>query len=253
MKQTSILDNPNEVKANDSYTVLPTVKKAVLHEPNIELLNIDCLHYMKQCSDKQFDLAIVDPPYGINIHKMNYTQSTKGGVAKRRDYSSVGDWDKEIPKQDYFDELRRISKNQIVWGGNYFTDYLPPTKGWVFWDKRTDEKYSNDFADGELAWTSFDTPLRCFRWLWSGMLQQNMKDKQQRIHPTEKPKQLYEWLLMKYANENDKIIDTHLGSGSIALACWNMKYDLVGMDINKKYVTDANNRLETYRKQLTLF
>lgn len=247
MKQISIFDKPTNAKDMESKNI----KKASLHEPEIELLNIDCLVYMKQCSDKQFDLAIVDPPYGISIHKMNYTQSTKGGLAKRRDYSSVGDWDKEIPRQEYWTELMRISKNQIVWGGNYFS--LPPVKGWVFWDKRTDEKYSTDYADGELAWTSFNKPLRCFRWLWNGMLQQNMKDKQQRIHPTEKPKALYEWLLMKYAKKGDKIIDTHLGSGSIAMACWNMKYDLVGMDINKSYVDNAKERFENYRKQLTLF
>lgn len=225
--------------------------KIGLREPNIELLFTDCMLYMKRCDDKQFDLAIVDPPYGINIHKMNYTQSLKGGLAKRRDYSSVGDWDKEIPKKEYWTELMRISKNQIVWGGNYFS--LPPVKGWIFWDKRTDPKYNTDFADGELAWTSYNKPLRCFRWLWNGMLQQNMKDKQLRIHPTEKPKALYEWLLMKYAKKGDKIIDTHLGSGSIAMACWNMKYDLVGMDINETYVEAAKKRLDDYRKQLTLF
>ncbi len=225
--------------------------KISLPEPNIELLNTDCMRYMKCCVDKQFDLAIVDPPYGIGIHKMNFTQNRKGGLAKRGDYSSVGDWDKEIPNQEYWKELMRISKNQIIWGGNYFP--LPQSRGWIFWDKRTDDKYNVDYADGELAWTSFDRPIRCFRWLWNGMLQQNMKDKQLRIHPTEKPKALYEWLLMKYANECDKIIYTHLGSGSISIACWNMKYDLVGMDINRSYVEAAQKRFDDYRKQLTLF
>ncbi len=247
MKQTSIFDK-STTKLN---TVLPTDKNISLKEPKIELLNIDCLHYLKQCDNKQFDLAIVDPPYGINIHKMNFTQNTKGGLAKRGDYSSMGNWDKEVPTDEYWIELMRVSKNQIVWGGNYFS--LPSVRGWVFWDKRTHEKYDNDFGDGELAWTSFDRPLRCFRWLWNGMLQQNMKDKQQRIHPAEKPKALYEWLLMNYAKKGDKIIDTHLGSGSIAMACWNMKHDLVGMDINKKYIDSANKRLTDYIKQLRLF
>ncbi|MFD0863889.1 DNA methyltransferase [Sungkyunkwania multivorans] len=227
-------------------------KKTInIYEPKIELLVMDCMVYMKDCRDKQFDLAIVDPPYGIGIHKMNFTQNRKGGLAKRGDYSSISDWDKEIPKQAYWDELFRISKNQIIWGGNYFS--LPPMKGWVFWDKRTDAKYNTDYADGELAWTSFNKPLRCFRWLWNGMLQQNMKNKQIRIHPTEKPKALYEWLLMNYAKKGDKIIDTHIGSGSIAMACWNMKYDLVGMDINPVYVKAAQKRLDDYRKQLKLF
>lgn len=222
-----------------------------LYEPEIELLTIDCMAYMKHCRNNQFDLAIVDPPYGTNIHKMNFTKSLKGGLAKRRDYSSIGDWDKDIPRKKYWKELMRISKNQIIWGGNFFP--LPQSRGWIFWDKRTDEKYNTDFADGELAWTSFDRPMRCFRWLWNGMLQQNMKNKQSRIHPTEKPKALYEWLLMNYAKRGDKIIDTHLGSGSIAMACWNMKYDLVGMDINKEYVNAAKKRFNEYRKQLTLF
>ena len=225
--------------------------ESVLYEPKIELLVTDCMDYMKECDDGQFDLAIVDPPYGINIHKMSFTQSRKGGLAKRRDYSSIGDWDRAIPKLYYWVELKRISKNLIIWGGNYFP--LPQSRGWIFWDKRTQDKYNVDYADGELAWTSFDRPMRCFRWLWNGMLQQNMKNKQHRIHPTEKPKALYEWLLMNYAKKGDKIIDTHLGSGSIAMACWNMKYDLVGMDINPEYVKAAKNRLEDYRKQLTLF
>jgi|TARA_R110000744_G_scaffold132978_2_gene241264 site-specific DNA-methyltransferase (adenine-specific) len=223
----------------------------VLCEPRIELLNINCMVYLKTCIDNQFDLAIVDPPYGIGIHKMNFTRSLKAGLAKRKDYSKTGDWDKEIPKPEYWKELMRVSKNQIIWGGNFFP--LPSSRGWIFWDKRTDPKYNTDFADGELAWTSFDKPVRCFRWLWNGMLQQNMKDKQIRIHPTEKPKALYEWLLMKYAKKGDKIIDTHLGSGSIAMACWNMKYDLVGMDVNKVYVEAAKKRLNSYRKQLKLF
>ncbi len=219
--------------------------------PKIELFTMDCMQYLKQCNDKQFDLAIVDPPYGISIHKMNFTQSLKAGLAKRRDYSSIGDWDKAIPEKKYWKELMRVSKNQIIWGGNFFP--LPKSRGWIFWDKRTDPKYNTDFADGELAWTSFDRPMRCFRWLWNGMLQQNMKNKQMRIHPTEKPKALYEWLLMNYAKNGDKIIDTHLGSGSIAMACWNMKYDLVGMDINKEYVESAKKRFYEYKKQLTLF
>ena len=219
----------------------------------INLYNEDCLQAMKAMQDKQFDLAIVDPPYGIGIHKMNYTQSTKGGVAKRRDYSSVTDWDSAIPTKEYFDELQRISKNQIVWGGNYFTEILPPTKGWILWDKRTEEKYNNDFADGEMAWTSFDKPLRIYRHLWSGMLQGNMKDKQQRIHPTEKPKQLYKWILDNYVEKGSKIIDTHLGSGSIAVACWDMGFDLTAYEIDKEYYDKACKRFEQHSKQMQLW
>lgn len=219
----------------------------------IRITNEDNMLLMARYPDKYFDLAIVDPPYGIGIHKMNYTQSTKGGVAKRRDYSSVTDWDSAIPTKEYFDELRRISKNQIVWGGNYFTEILPPTKGWILWDKRTEQKYNNDFADGEMAWTSFDKPLRIYRYLWSGMLQGNMKDKQQRIHPTQKPVALYKWLLDKYAKEGDKILDTHLGSGSIAIACHDYGFDLTACELDKEYYDKAIKRITNHTKQQKLF
>ena len=217
----------------------------------MNITNEDNMDLMARYEDNHFDLAIVDPPYGIGINKMNYTQSTKGGVAKRRDYSSVGDWDKAIPNQSYFKELQRVSKNQIIWGGNYFN--LPLTKSWLIWDKRTQDKYSNDFADCEMAWDSFDKPAKIYRYLWSGMIQGNMKDKQQRIHPTEKPIQLYEWLLMNYAKEGDKILDTHLGSGSIAIACHNLKYDLTACELDKEYYDAAMLRLKQHQKQIRLF
>ena len=216
---------------------------------NLTITNEDNMELMSRYPDNHFDLAIVDPPYGIGIHKMNYTQSTKGGVAKRRDYSSVTDWDSAIPTKEYFDELQRISKNQIVWGGNYFTEILPPTKGLILWDKRTDGKYNNDFADGEMAWTSFERPLRIYRYLWSGMLQGNMKDKQKRIHPTEKPTQLYKWLLMNYAVKGDKILDTHLGSGSIAIACHDLGFELTACELDEDYFKDSIERIKTHLKQ----
>ena len=233
MKQTSILDQANEQTANDSYTVLPTVKKASLHEPKIELLNIDCLHYMKQCEDKQFDLAIVDPPYGINIE-------TSGTYFKK--FKTKG-WDNAIPSKEYFDELKRVSKNQIVWGGNYFLEHLGSTKCFLIWDKMIGEGMS--FADGEIAWTSFNKPTRIKKLL--------SRSENGKIHPTQKPKKLYEWLLKNYAEQGQKILDTHLGSGSIALACHNYKMDLVGCEIDKEYFDNANKRLNDYRKQLTLF
>mgnify|MGYP003890908117 CR=1 FL=1 len=202
---------------------------------------------MATVPDKYFDLAIVDPPYGIGIHKMNYTQSTKGGVAKRRDYSSVTDWDNAIPTKEYFDELQRISKNQIVWGGNYFADLLPASGCWFFWDKINGD--GSHFADGEFAWTSLKTSSKKFKCsVFDGL--RGGKD---RIHPTEKPKKLYDWILKNFTNEGDKIIDTHLGSGSIAEACWNRKFDLVGLEIDKDYYTKASKRLEAHKKQLTLF
>ena len=192
-------------------------------------------------------MAIVDPPYGISINKQS--QGKGGGVAKKIEYTKK-DWDSAIPSADYFAELKRVSKNQIVWGGNYFVEHLENSPCWVVWDKVNG---ATDFADCELAWTSFKTSVRKIEWKWAGMLQQNMKNKEVRIHPTQKPKALYEWLLMNYAESGNKILDTHLGSGSIALACYNMKMDLVGCEIDKEYFDNANKRLNDYRKQLTLF
>lgn len=217
----------------------------------ITIYNEDNMTLMARYPDNYFDLAIVDPPYGINIQKMNYIKSPKGGVAKRKDYTSIGNWDSEIPKQEYFDELFRVSKNQIIWGGNYFN--LPLTKSWIIWDKKTEDKYSNDFADCELAWNSFDKPAKMVRYLWSGMLQPDMKNKQKRIHPTEKPIQLYKWLLEKYANPNFKILDTHLGSGSIAIACHDYNFELTACELDKNYFEDSIKRINNHIQQLTLF
>lgn len=217
----------------------------------ITITNEDNMQLMARYPDKYFDLAIVDPPYGINIQKMNYTQSTKGGVAKRKDYSSIGNWDSNTPKKEYFDELFRISKNQIIWGGNYFE--LPLTKSWLVWDKKTEDKYSNDFADCELAWNSFDKPAKIVRYLWSGMLQPDMKDKQKRIHPTEKPYQLYKWILDKYTNKGDKILDTHLGSGSIAIACHDYGFELTACELDTEYYNKAIQRIKDHVAQQRLF
>lgn len=217
----------------------------------ISIYNCDCMELMKRTPDKFYDLSLVDPPYGINIQKMNYTQSTKGGVAKRKDYSSVGNWDNSIPTEEYFKELFRVSKNQIIWGGNYFP--LPLVKSWIVWDKKTDDKYSTDFADCELAWSSFEKPAKIARYLWSGMLQPDMKDKQKRIHPTEKPYQLYKWILDKYAKKGDKILDTHLGSGSIAIACHDYGFDLTACELDPDYYNAAMKRIKQHTDQLKIF
>ena len=217
----------------------------------ITITNEDNMEMMARYPDNYFDLAIVDPPYGINIQKMNYTQSTKGGIAKRKDYSSVGNWDSETPNKEYFDELFRVSKNQVIWGGNYFE--LPLTKSWIIWDKKTEDKYSNDFADCEMAWNSFDKPAKIVRYLWSGMLQPNMKEKQKRIHPTEKPYQLYKWLLDKYAKQGDKILDTHLGSGSIAIACHDYGFELTACELDSEYYDKAIERIKNHTSQQSLF
>ena len=219
----------------------------------LDIRNIDCMELMKQYPDKYFDLAIVDPPYGISIHKMNFTQSVKGGVAKRKDYSDITDWDSNTPNAEYFAELQRVSKNQIIWGWNYFVENLTSCKCYIVWDKKTEDKYSNDFADCETAWTSFNKPAKVYRHLWSGMLQQNMKDKELRIHPTQKPVALYEWILQKYAKPNDLILDTHLGSGSSRIGAYKGGFNFVGFEIDQEYYEKQEKRFNDFKSQLRMF
>jgi len=223
--------------------------------PKIELHNCDCMEYMATLPENAFDLAIVDPPYGIGVNKGGHSLAGNGDFkggnfkVKATKYEG-GEWDNERPTKEYFDELRRISKNQIVWGGNYFADLLPASSCWVVWDKDNGTSYQ---ADCELAWTSFDTAVRKYKWRWWGLLQEDMKNKQKRIHPTEKPIQLYKWLLKNYAKEGDKILDTHLGSGSIAIACHDLNFDLVGCELDKDYFEAASKRLELHQRQQRLF
>ena len=207
----------------------------------INLYNKDCMEAMKEMKDNQFDLAIVDPPYGINASEMTM------GSGKNKKFKKGKKWDKETPTQKYFSELIRVSKNQIIWGGNYFTDKLKPSRCYIFWDKGI---YADcDFADGELAWCSFDKVLRIAQIRYKGFLGADKI----RIHPTQKPVKLYEWILMNYAKDGDKILDTHLGSGSIANACHNLKYDLEGFELDKEYFDAANKRLKQHQSQTTLF
>ena len=206
----------------------------------IKITNEDNMQLMARYEDNHFDLAIVDPPYGIDWMKQIENPNTKANW-KVHDKK---DWDKNIPQQEYFDELFRVSKNQIVWGGNYMTEYLPPSPCWLIWDKM--QEFTG--AVFEMAWTSFKSPAKAFR-----MSRVEAYANKNKIHPTQKPERLYEWILDKYANEGDLILDTHLGSGSIAVACDKMGYDLVGIEIDKDYFDKANKRIEPYRKQQTLF
>ena len=209
----------------------------------INLYNEDCLQAMKAMQDKQFDLAIVDPPYGIDLANMNMGagKSKKASKIENRKWKPK-DWDKNTPTKEYFDELFRVSKNQIVWGGNYFE--LPPCYGYVVWDKEIPEGLS--FSDCEMAWHSFKKAARMFR--YSAYL-----DKKSKFHPTQKPVKLYKWILHNYAKEGDKILDTHLGSGSIAIACWDMGFDLDGFEIDKEYYDKACKRLNQHSKQMQLW
>ena len=212
------------------------------------ITNEDNMLMMSRYPDKYFDLAIVDPPYGIDV--TNQSQGKGGGVAKKIEYKKT-DWDKVAPDKEYFVELQRVSKNQIIWGANHFISKLPyDSSCWIVWDK---DNGDTDFADCELAWTNFKTAVRKIKWKWSGMLQQDMKNKENRIHPTQKPVKLYEWLLMNYAKEGNKILDTHLGSGSIAIACHNLGFDLTACELDKDYYEAAIKRIEQHKQQLTMF
>ena len=191
--------------------------------------------------DNSYELAIVDPPYGLGIDGQK--ESKKKGTQIRKAHEFKG-WDNAIPNKEYFDELKRISKNQIVWGANYFTEFLEPTKAWVFWYKG---QQGLTMSDGEMAWTSLKKVTRMVNIHRTHIWQENP------IHPTQKPVKLYEWILDKYAKEGDKIIDTHLGSGSIALACHNRGYSLDAYEIDEEYLNAAADRLRIHQSQLTIF
>lgn len=209
----------------------------------IDLHNQDCLEAMKQMKDNQFDLAIVDPPYGIDLANMNMGagKSKKASKIENRKWMPK-DWDKHTPTLEYFNNLIRVSKEQIIWGGNYFE--LPPCPHYIIWDKEIPNGLS--FADCEMAWTSFNKAPRMFRY-------SAYRDKKCKIHPTQKPVKLYEWLLDNYAEEGQTILDTHLGSGSIALACHNRGFDLTAFEIDEEYYNNAVKRLKTHQQQLTMF
>ena len=214
----------------------------------ITITNEDNMELMARYKDNYFDLAIVDPPYGIDIG--NQSQGKGGGVAKKIDYT-IKDWDKSAPPAEYFTELIRVSKNQIIWGANHFIDKVPfGSSCWVVWDKVNG---ATDFADAELAYTSFKTAVRIFKWRWSGMLQQEMGNKEIRIHPTQKPRQLYNWILDNYAKEGDKILDTHLGSGSIAIACHERGFELTACELDKEYFQSAIKRFKQQTAQQKMF
>ena len=216
---------------------------------SITLYNADCMEVMKTFKDKQFDLAIIDPPYGIE--EDGSKNHSRGKIATSKNYKAYSGNDKEPPSADYFKELFRISKNQIVWGANHYISRLPfDSSCWIVWDK---DNGATDFADCELAWTSFKTAVRKFKFRWNGMLQQNMKNKEIRIHPTQKPVQLYKWLLKNYAKEGDTILDTHFGSLSIGIACYDLKFDLTAIELDKDYYEQAKQRLINHQRQLTLF
>lgn len=235
----------------------------------MKITNEDNMELMARYPDKYFDLAIVDPPYGIG--ESGKTNKSRGKLAKSKKYKSFAGDDLKSPDVEYFNELLRVSKNQIIWGANHFISKIPlDSSCWIVWDKQNGK---TDFADSELAWTSFKTSVRNFYFQWQGMLQGDMKNKEIRIHPTQKPVKLYEWLLLNYAqrkcnhkhseqerefcsdcrNQDVKILDTHLGSGSIAIACHRLGFDLTACELDKDYFEAAMKRIKLETAQKSLF
>lgn len=196
------------------------------------------MEYMATCKDKEFDLAICDPPYGAGGDIFSFEINLKN----KKTNHTIKNWNENRPDEAYFKELRRVSKNQIIWGGNYFTDNLPISRGWIFWNKRYEKMHS--FSDGELAWTSFDKNLKMFT--YRGELTGA-------IHPTQKPRKLYDWVLEHYSEKGQKVLDTHLGSGSSAIASHYFGVDFVGTEIDKEYYDKTMKRFKEETLQIKLF
>ena len=221
----------------------------------LTITNEDNMELMARYPDKYFDLAIVDPPYGIGESNSNFNSRSistlKWKRPKPKNYIKKN-WDALPPNKEYFIELERVSKNQIIWGANHFIQNIPYQNSscWIIWDKQNGD---NDFADCEIAYTTFKTAIRKFTFKWAGMMQGDMKNKENRIHPTQKPVTLYKWLLDKYAKQGDKILDTHLGSGSIAIACHDYGFELTACELDKEYFDKAMERISNHQKQIKLF
>jgi len=215
----------------------------------IELLRCDCMEYMATQTDKAFDLAIVDPPYGIG--ESGKTNKSRSRLAIAKDYKPFHGEDLNPPDKDYFHELQRVAVNQIIWGANHFIDRIAKCSPcWIVWDKLNGDC---DFADCEIAYTSFSSAIRSFRFRWQGMIQGDMKNKEHRIHPTQKPVALYKWLLSNYAEPDQRILDTHLGSGSSAIAAHYFGCDFVGCELDLDYYEAAVKRFDLETAQLAMF
>ena len=214
--------------------------------PTSEVFNMDCMEGMAQYPDKYFELAIVDPPYGIDMDG-----PIGGSILAKVTNHKKKSWDKKCPDIEYFNQLIRVSKNQIIWGANHFISKIPyDSSCWIVWDKENGDNY---FADCELAYTSFKTSVRKLKFKWAGMLQGDMKNKENRIHPTQKPVKLYKWLLTNYAKPGDKILDTHLGSGSSRIAAYDLGFDFTGYELDKDYFDAQDKRFNDFTMQQKLF
>jgi len=212
----------------------------------INLHHADCMQALRQMSDNQYDFAIVDPPYGINIvSRMAQSQSSSSMyTSSSAVYQHDTEWDSAIPSAEYFEQIQRVSRHQVIWGGNYFLDHLGAARCMLIWDKKNG---TNPLADAELAWTNLDRPVRRFT------MHHFESGYDKKIHPTQKPVRLYEWILETFAKPTDTILDTHLGSGSIALACHNTGHSLDAYEIDAEYHAAAQARLHEHQRQMRLF
>lgn len=221
-----------------------------------KVYNCDCIELMQEMIKQNIkaDWLIADPPYGINIDKMGYTngESKKGQLANVNDYSLTGNWDNNRLNKEYFDLMFKCSENQIIFGGNYYTDILPPTKSWIIWDKRCTNDCRNDFADCELAWCS-KGQARIFRYLYNGMLQGDMKNKDVRFHPTQKPTQIISQLITYYTKPNDLILDPFMGSFTTAVCCHRLQRRFIGAELDKEYFEKGQKRLNREMAQISIF
>ena len=208
-----------------------------------QIINADCLDILRELPDKSIDLVLTDPPYGIGVCSMTL------GKGKNKIFRGNENWDKTIPEKEIFNEILRVSKHQIIFGGNYFVEYLHNSPCWLVWDKNN----TGNFADCELAWTNFKSVVRKYLWTWNGMLQHDMKNKDVRIHPTQKPLKLFEMILSDYSNENDLILDCFSGSGTTAIACHNLKRRFICIERDIDYYNASVERLKIAQSQLKLF
>ena len=217
--------------------------------PVSEVFNLDCMAGMSKYPDKYFDLAVVDPPYGIG--EDGHKGIKRGSEGYRKAYRSFIGGDKQAPDRAYFEELKRVSKNQIIFGSNHFIENISGANSscWIVWDKQNG---ATDFADCELAYTSFKTAVRIFRFRWNGFMQGDMKNWENRIHPTQKPVALYSWIFEKYAKPGDKILDTHLGSASSRIAAHRAGLDFVGFELDEYYFNAGNTRFEEETAQMCM-
>ena len=213
------------------------------------IYNMDCLEGMKLMQQQgiKVDWVITDPPYGIGEDGAKNHNRSK--LAETKKYTPK-EWDKQRIERKYFDLMREISKEQIIFGGNYYADFLPPSSCWVVWDK---ENGDNDFADCELAWCSLNKAVRLYRYRWQGMLQGNMKMKEERIHPTQKPLPVIEWILNKFTKEGDTDLDPFMRSGTTAVACHKLKRNYIGFELDKEYYDLSMQRISDVRNQISIF